>query len=207
MQTQGLDQVTLPGTVAKQSFFWARPCKSSLPPCWCAFRIGLESNVNKKEQKLDTGVATTHSDIGFKLTQLPGKMAMERKGGRVSALGMLNKVFCMTAVGQQWKSAVASSAARERFGGVSCKPPTAWSTVWNRYTVGRPPLHQHLLASSSLDAKCQWCPVPLRGNCTMKIQCPWIRGLTHTVWRESALLERGLAVNSLLAGWLQGIQR
>ena len=21
---------------------------------------------------------------------------------------------------------------------------------------------------------------PLRGNCTMKIQCPWIRGLTHT---------------------------
>ena len=23
-------------------------------------------------------------------------------------------------------------------------------------------------------------PCPLRGNCTMKIQCPWIRGLTHT---------------------------
>ena len=45
-------------------------------------------------------------------------------------------------------------------------------------------------------------PGPLHGNCTMKIQCPWIRGLTHTVCRESALLERGVAVNSLLAGLL-----
>ena len=39
----------------------------------------------------------------------------------------------------------------------------------------------------------------------MKIQCPWIPGLTHTVCRASALLERGLAVNSLLAGWLAGL--
>ena len=148
------------------------------------------------------------SNIGFQLTQFPGKMAMERKGGRVSALGMLNKVFLHDC---SWTTVEIGSSARERFGGVSRKPPwskprkirvTAWSTVWNRYTVGRPPLHQHLLASSSLDGKCQWCPVPLRGNCTMKIQCPWIWGLTHTVCRESALLERGLAVNSLLAGWL-----
>ena len=27
--------------------------------------------------------------------------------------------------------------------------------------MGRPPLHQHLLAPSSLDGKCEWCPVPL----------------------------------------------
>ena len=50
-------------------------------------------------------LSESHSDSGFQLTQFPGKMAMERKGGRVSALGMLNKVFCMTAAGQQWKSA------------------------------------------------------------------------------------------------------
>ena len=133
---------------------------------------------------------------------------MERKGGRVSAPGMLSKVFCMTAAGQQWKSAhqLDKGLGEYRANHHGSKPRkirvTAWSTAWNRYTVGRPPLHQHLLASSSLDGKCQWCPVPLRGNCTMKIQCPWIRGLTHIVSRESALLERGLAVNSLLAGWL-----
>ena len=132
---------------------------------------------------------------------------MERKGGRVSALGMLNKVFCVTAVGQQWKSAVASSAARERFGGVSCKPPTARSTVWNRYTVGRPPLHQHLLASSSLDAKCQWCPVPLRGNCTMKIQRPWIRGLTRTHTHISSQLTQTLHNSTTLLALNSGNRR
>ena len=31
-----------------------------------------------------------------------------------------------------------------------------------RYTVERPPLHQHGLAPSSLDGRCQWCPVTLR---------------------------------------------
>ena len=41
----------------------------------------------------------------------------------------------------------------------------------------------------------------------MKNSVPCILGLTHThtVCRESALLERGLAVNSLLAGWLAGL--
>ena len=131
-------------------------------------------------------LSESHTDIGFQLTQFPGKMAMERKGGRVSALGMLNKVCCMTAAGQQWKSAhqLEKGLGEYRANHHGSKPRkirvTAWSTVWNKYTVGRPPLHQHLLASSSLDGKCQWCPVPLRGNCAMKIQCPWIRGLTHT---------------------------
>ena len=52
------------------------------------------------------------------------------------------------------------------------------NSSWNGYTVGRPPLHQHLLASSSLDWKCQWCPVQL----LVSKVAPFGTGVdTHTV--------------------------
>ena len=42
--------------------------------------------------------------------------------------------------------------------------------------MGRPPLHQRLLASSSLDLKCQRCPVPL----FQTLRFPLIPRVTHT---------------------------
>ena len=42
--------------------------------------------------------------------------------------------------------------------------------------MGRPPLHQHLLASSSLDGKCQRCPVPL----FQTLRFPLIPRVLHT---------------------------
>ena len=54
----------------------------------------------------------THSDIGFQLTQFPGKMAMERKGGRVREKVWLNKSFA--------KRSSESGDQRLQSGGETC---------------------------------------------------------------------------------------
>ena len=63
-----------------------------------------------------------HSDIGFQLTQFPGKMAMERKGERVGAFEKFNILFTCLQIDQRG----CTSTVEKGFVGSSMKP------LWNQ---------------------------------------------------------------------------
>ena len=83
-------------------------------------RVPLMYKFNPCDSKgfTHTDTHNTHSDIGFQLTQFPGKMAMEPQGERVSALEMFNTMFtCL-----QWRaSRGARRTTEERFKGGSMR--------------------------------------------------------------------------------------
>ena len=127
----------------------------------------------------------THFDIGLAvITQFPGRKGRwNRKVARSAEKYCLTKVYAhLQLTTRRWRNERRGSSAGKGFGRYRARTMNQKMEKWShsflknsrRYTVERPPLHQHRLAPSSLDGLCQWCPVPLR------VENSWKQSVTHT---------------------------
>ena len=134
--------------------------------------------------------------LGLQLTQFPGRKGRwNRKVARSAEKYCLTKVYAhLQLTTRRWRNERRGSSAEKGFGRYRARTMNQKMEKWShsflknsrRYTVERPPLHQHRLAPSSLDARCQWCPIPLR------VENSWKQSVIHTLSRFAALWRKDL---------------
>ena len=131
------------------------------------------------------GTAAHTLILGLQLTQFPGRKGpWNRKVARSAEKYCLTKVYAhLQLTTRRWRNERRAAHRQEKvLGRYRARTMNQKMEKWShsflknsrRYTVERPPLHQHRLAPSSLDGRCQWCPVPLR------VENSWKQSVTHT---------------------------